>query len=125
MNNTHVLIVVCCVLITTGCAGIGNQQETTTEYSSTWKLTIEDSYPDPFTVSIRDDSSDKYIVNRTYNATDHGTIDLSSDIPSGEIVVVEITGNNKTLWKERIGPSEAYELKIREDGTVDGTIYES
>lgn len=118
-------LLVCCMLLTAGCAGVGSQQGTTTEYSSDWKLTIEEEYPDSFTVIVKSDSSGEELANRTYDATDHGTIDVSSGIPSGEVVVVEITDGNTTLWKKRIAPSEAYELRIRKDGTVEETLYES
>ncbi|MFC7096932.1 hypothetical protein [Halobaculum marinum] len=118
------LVVVCCVIVISGCAGVGGQDPTTTAHSADWRLTIEDNYPNAFSVVVVEESSNKELSTKTFDSTDHGTLNVSSAIPADRVVVVEIHSGNQTLWEERMAPSVSYELTIREDGEVEALLYE-
>ena len=140
-----VIITICLTVLVSGCAGIDVQsnttstaeggtdiqsttddpEEVTTTYGSGFRLVIEDYYPKPFDVRVRYSNTNDLIIDQTFNNTGHGTIDLSSEIPADEIVTIQITSGNETLWDKRIAPSEAYTLKILENGTIDEVLYES
>lgn len=124
-QQTKSLLVVCCVLATSGCAGIGADDPTTTASAADWRLTIEDNYPNAFSVVVVSESSDAELTNRSFDSADHGTVNVSSAVPSDRVVLVEIRSGNETLWDARMAPSVSYDLTIQEDGEVEETVYES
>lgn len=86
---------------------------------------VEDYYPGSFTITVQDAETGDLVLDRFFNDTDHNRVDLSSEIPSNEPLMVTVKSNNETLWHEHVEPYEGYTLKISENGTVDTVLYES
>jgi hypothetical protein len=136
-----VLSLLVSAVLTAGCIGIGNQQPSTetssqatstptpsqgtSTYTSDWRLVITDQYPNRFNVSVENASTGEQVAHRRFNSTDHGRTNISAMIPRHSVAVVTITSNDEVLWEERMAPSVSYELLLREDGTVEESIYEA
>ncbi|QIO25368.1 hypothetical protein [Haloarcula sp. JP-L23] len=124
-QNSWIMLLVACVVVTAGCTGIGEQPTETTAAPFESKLIIEDNYPEKFSVVVRGAENGELLLNRSFDNSDHGRLNLSSSVPSNQPVNITITSNETTLWSERVERYEGYMLEIQENGTVEEFLIEA